>query len=101
MRRPVRPKVCPAYDKGHVFVDAEDLHAPIRALEKRHYFRYDYRSYEDTEVGRFERSLQSFLGVDHTLAVSSGTAALTLGLMSLGIAPGSRVVRPGITLSDT
>jgi dTDP-4-amino-4,6-dideoxygalactose transaminase len=101
MSSPVRTKVWPAYDKGHVFVDAEDLHAPIRALEKRHYFRYDYRSYEDTEVGRFERSLQRFLGADHALAVSSGTAALTLGLLSLGLEPGSHVACPGFTFAAT
>ena len=101
MSNPVRTKAWPTYDKGHVFVDAEDLHAPIRALEKRHYFRYDHRSYEDTEVGRFERSLQSFLRVDHTLAVSSGTAALTLGLMSLGLEPGSLVACPGFTFAAT
>ena len=101
MSSPVRTKAWPTYDKGCVFVDAEDLHAPIRALEKRHYFRYDHRSYEDTEVGRFERSLQRFLGADHALAVSSGTAALTLGLMSLGLEPGSRVVCPGFTFAAT
>lgn len=101
MTRPIRTKAWPSYDKGHVFVDAEDLHAPTRALHKRHYFRYDYRSYDDTEVGRFEQALQRFLRVDHALAVSSGTAALTLGLLSLGLEPGSPVACPGFTFAAT
>jgi dTDP-4-amino-4,6-dideoxygalactose transaminase len=101
MSTPVRTKVWPTYDKGHVFVDAEDLHAPIRALESRHYFRYDHRSYDDTEVGRFERSIERYLDVEHALAVSSGTAALTLGLLSLGLEPGSLVACPGFTFAAT
>jgi len=101
MSSPVRTKAWPTYDKGHVFVDPEDLHAPIRALEKRHYFRYDHRSYDETEVGRFERSLQRYLGANHALAVSSGTAAITLGLLSLGLEPGSLVACPGFTFAAT
>jgi dTDP-4-amino-4,6-dideoxygalactose transaminase len=101
MTSPIRTKTWPAYDKGHVFVDEEDLDAPMRALQKRHYFRYDYRSYGDTEVGRFEQALQGFLGVDHVLAVSSGTAAIALGLLSLGLEPGSLVACPGFTFAAT
>lgn len=101
MSAPIRTKVWPTYDKGYVFVDAEDLHAPIRALHKRHYFRYDYRDYADTEVGRLERSIQRCLDVEHALAVSSGTAALTLALLSLGLEPGSPVACPGFTFAAT
>jgi cystathionine beta-lyase/cystathionine gamma-synthase len=101
MNKPVRAKAWPTYDKGHVFVDAKDLHAPIRALEKRHYFRYDHRPYEETEVGRFERSLQQLLQIEHALAVSSGTAAITLGLLSLGLEPGSLVACNGFTFAAT
>jgi dTDP-4-amino-4,6-dideoxygalactose transaminase len=101
MTSPTRTKAWPAYDKGHVFVDAEDLHAPIRALHKRHYFRYDYRNYDETEVGRFEQSLQRYLRVDHALAVSSGTAAITLGLLCLGLEPGALVACPGFTFAAT
>jgi dTDP-4-amino-4,6-dideoxygalactose transaminase len=101
MSEPIRTKAWPTYDKGHVFVDAEDLHAPRRALESRLYFRYDHRSYDDTEVGRFERALGRMLGTDHVLAVSSGTAAIALGLLSLGLEPGSRVACPGFTFAAT
>jgi dTDP-4-amino-4,6-dideoxygalactose transaminase len=101
MSAPIRTKVWPTYDRGHVFVDAEDLHAPIRALHRRHYFRYDHRSYDDTEVGQLERSIERYLDIEHALAVSSGTAALTLALMSLGLEPGSLVACPGFTFAAT
>jgi hypothetical protein len=62
MEKPVRSAPWPAYDKGNVFVDHEDLHAPKQALENRLYFRYDHRPYDDTEAGRFEAALRRYLG---------------------------------------
>jgi dTDP-4-amino-4,6-dideoxygalactose transaminase len=101
MAKSTRTTPWPTYDKGNVFVDGEDLHAPRRTLESRLYFRYDYRPYDDTEVGRFEAALCRQLGVGHALAVSSGTAAIALGLMSLGLPPGSLVACPGFTFAAT
>ena len=101
MDKPVRSTPWPTYDKGNVFVDHEDLHAPRRALENRLYFRYDHRHYRDTETGRFEDALRRYLGVEYALAVSSGTAAIALGLMSLGLEPGSLVACPGFTFAAT
>jgi dTDP-4-amino-4,6-dideoxygalactose transaminase len=101
MDKPVRSTPWPTYDKGNVFVDHEDLHAPRRALENRLYFRYDHRHYNDTETGRFEDALRRYLGVEYALAVSSGTAAIALGLMSLGLEPGSLVACPGFTFAAT
>jgi dTDP-4-amino-4,6-dideoxygalactose transaminase len=101
MDKPVRSTPWPTYDKGNVFVDHEDLHAPRRALENRLYFRYDHRHYSDTETGRFEDALRRYLGVEYALAVSSGTAAIALGLMSLGLEPGSLVACPGFTFAAT
>jgi DegT/DnrJ/EryC1/StrS aminotransferase family len=40
-------------------------------------------------------------GVDYVLAVSSGTAAIALGLLSLGLEPGSLVACPGFTFAAT
>lgn len=101
MENPIRSIPWPAYDKGDVFVDAEDLEAPKQALENRLYFRYDHRHYSDTETGRFEAALRQYLGVEHALAVSSGTAAIALGLMSLELEPGSLVACPGFTFAAT
>jgi dTDP-4-amino-4,6-dideoxygalactose transaminase len=101
MEKPVRSTPWPTYDKGNVFVDHEDLHAPKQALENRLYFRYDHRHYNDTEAGRFEAALRRYLGAEHALAVSSGTAAIALGLMSLELEPGAVVACPGFTFAAT
>ncbi len=43
-------------------------------------------------VERFERAFASFLGVDDAVALSSGTAALHLGVRRLGWGPGDEVI---------
>jgi len=45
-------------------------------------------------VSSLEEKLASFIGVRHAVAVSSGTAALHLALISLGIGHGSEVIIP-------
>ncbi len=44
------------------------------------------------EVAAFERELAAYLGAGHACAVSSGTAALHLGLLAVGVGPGDEVV---------
>jgi perosamine synthetase len=50
---------------------------------------------------RFEQILADFLGVRHCVAVTSGTAALTLALMALGIGHGDEVIVPDFTFIAT
>src|SRR5438067_13182799 len=50
---------------------------------------------------RLEREVARFLGVSHAVAVTSGTAALTLALMGLGIGPGCEVIVPDLTFIAT
>src|SRR5271168_2231652 len=44
------------------------------------------------EVEAFEREFADFCGIKHCVALSSGTAALHLGLLALGVQPGDEVI---------
>jgi dTDP-4-amino-4,6-dideoxygalactose transaminase len=44
------------------------------------------------EVDEFEREFAGYCGVKHCVALSSGTAALHLGLLALGVQPGDEVI---------
>ncbi len=50
-------------------------------------------------VDGFERDLQRYTGAAHAAALSSGTAALHLALILLGVAPGDEVVCSSFTFS--
>lgn len=48
-------------------------------------------------VSRFEDEFTKFIGVGHCTAVSNGTVALQLALLTLGIGPGDEVIVPTLT----
>jgi len=52
-------------------------------------------------ISRFERRFAEFIGTKYALAVSSGTAALHLALVSLGIKEGDEVIVPDLTFIAT
>jgi dTDP-4-amino-4,6-dideoxygalactose transaminase len=52
-----------------------------------------------TRVASFEQRLASRTGAGQAAAVSSGTAALHLGLLALGVGPGHRVAMPSFVCS--
>src|SRR4051812_26514322 len=53
------------------------------------------------ELTAFEAELATWAGRAHAVAVSTGTAALHLGLLALGVGPGDVVVVPTLTFVAT
>ena len=56
---------------------------------------------EFKETKKFETALSKLLGVDFCHAVNSGTAALTVSGMCVGIEPGNEVLIPNFTMIAT
>lgn len=52
-------------------------------------------------VKKFEETIKKYTGSEYVLAVSNGTVALHLALVSLGIGPGDEVIVPDITFGAT
>lgn len=53
------------------------------------------------ETEQFELEFARYLGTKHAIAVSSGTAALHLALLALGIGPNDEVIVPSLTFVAT
>ena len=53
------------------------------------------------EVAEMEQALAAFTGAEHCIAVASGTEAMLVSLMALGIGPGDEVITPAFTFAAT
>jgi UDP-2-acetamido-2-deoxy-ribo-hexuluronate aminotransferase len=53
------------------------------------------------EVAEMEEALATYVGAQHCIAVASGTEALLMSLMALGVGPGDEVIVPGFTFAAT
>lgn len=53
------------------------------------------------DVDAFEAEMCAYTGIGHAVALSSGTAAIHLGLLALGVNPGDDVIVPTLTFAAT
>jgi dTDP-4-amino-4,6-dideoxygalactose transaminase len=78
-----------------VEIGVREMAAAVWTLGRGQLARYAGPGTSATD--RFERELESFVGVRHALAVNSGTSALICALAGLRIGPGDEVLVPAYT----
>lgn len=79
---------------GRQSIDESDLAAVAKALQA------DYLT-TGPGVGRFEQAFADMVGARHAVASNSGTAALHLACIALGLQPGDAVIVPSLTFLAT
>ena len=85
------------------FIDLAGQQSSFRpALEERiHRVLHHGRYILGPEMDELERRLQDFTGAAHCVSVASGTEALLISLMALGIGPGDEVITTPFTFVAT
>ena len=82
---------------GLELVGQEELAEVREVLASRHLARYGPDEGFPAKVRTFERRVAERVGVRYALGVNSGTSALYLALVGLGVGPGDEVIVPGFT----
>lgn len=77
---------------GRQMVDDDDIEAVVDVL------RSDWLTTGPT-VPRFEAAFADFVGAEHGVAVSNGTAALHLSMLAADAGPGDEVIVPAMTFA--
>ncbi len=76
------------------YIPASAYTAVIKVLKSGHLI-------QGKEVAAFEKALSRYLNIKYAVLVSSGTAALHLSLMAIGVKAGDEVVVPAFTFPAT
>jgi len=92
---PVRSALMPQ-GRGMSYLGEDEKRAVLEVLAARSLFRY-YGPDLRRKVEQFEASFKEHLGVGYAVGVSSGTAALRVGLAALDVGPGDEVIVPAVT----
>lgn len=101
---PLDASPAPSPDEAPIpFQDLALEHAPIAAELREAFDRVlsSGRFVLGAEVERLESSLAERIGVAHAVGVSSGTDALIVALMALGVGPGDEVVTTPLSFFAT
>ena len=90
-----------SYDKPIPFIDLASQQARIRdKIDTAMTTVLNHGQYiMGPEVNQLEQDLASFSGVKHAISCSSGTDALLLALMALGVKPRQGVIVPSFTFA--
>src|SRR5258708_8064527 len=91
-----RKPAFPFFDlKGqYAHIREEVLAAVARVFDSQHYIY-------DPEVLKFEEEIAAYVGTQFAIGCASGSDALLLPLMALGIGPGDEVITPPFTFVAT
>lgn len=92
----VRAALPPMYPGG-LRIDEKEETAVLEVLRTQRLFRYYGTQPGPSRVAALEQRFADVIGVEHVLAVTSGTAALICGLAALEIGPGDEVIVPAYT----
>ena len=82
---------------GLELVGEDELSEIREVLESKYLARYGPDEGFPAKVRRFEQEVARRVGVRYALGVNSGTSALYLALVGLGVGPGDEVIVPGFT----
>ena len=93
---PVRTAPLETGYPGARLIGDEERELVLEVLDRRAPFRF-YGVNEPDKVSALESEAARLFGTSYALGVTSGTAALKVGLKALDIAPGDEVIVPALT----
>jgi len=91
---PVRTRPLPPESPGIHWFDEEEIAQVAQVIQARSPFRF-YGPDVQHMCDKLEASFQELYGVNHALAVSSGTEAIYIALAAMDVGPGDEVLIPG------
>ena len=84
---------------GSFLLGEEEKKALMEVIDSGRIFRYGDENDPKflAKTWNFEKDLSDYLKIEHVVAVNSGTSALIVALLALGVGPGDEVIAPGFT----
>ena len=88
---------------GAYWFGKEEKDAVMEVMESGYLFRYGNEKDPKFlhKVSTLEKEFAQYCGVNHALATSSGTSALLVSLIAMGLKPGDEVIVPAYTFVAT